>query len=102
MSTKPNRYFYLIGDTVTHLEHPNLSGVITQLTSFNVESGEPTDSMDPTNPWYHIQWSDGNFGFESQSNLVPSFVDRSSTKILLKLHELDIELYKRVMNLVKQ
>ena len=92
-----NRYLYQPTDVVVHASHPSLKGVITQQVSD--DEGEPNEALDPSNPWYHIQWEDGSVGFESECALLPSYVNTKPTKILVHLWETDRELWKKLTTL---
>lgn len=65
-------YSFKPGQIVYHNEIPGLRGKIEALCSFDEESGEQIDVLDPLVPWYVITWLDcpnGRAGFEHQDSL---------------------------------
>ena len=66
-------YNLKIGDIVTHFEHTNITGTITELLTIDVDNGDPVHQLDPNNPWYHIKWNDPEgqwIGFEHDQSLI--------------------------------
>lgn len=92
-----NRYLFQPTDEVIHSYYPDLKGVIVQQMS--CVEGDRCEELDPTDPWYRIQWSDGLDGFESEGALLPSYVNTSPTKRMIHLWETDRELWKKLTTL---
>jgi len=97
-----NRYFFQIGDLVTHYDN-DVVGRITGLIT--CEEGERKYEEDPNNPWYTIEWfEDMKFcpnctytdGFEHQSSLLPLWVNRIPLLITQKLHKANYDLWKQL------
>ena len=81
---KMDRYFYQIGDEVTHIIEPDLKGIIVGQLTMDEKSLTPKDELDVNNQWYHVNWvevPDGVqpfIGLEQLESLCPAYV----TKIL--------------------
>ncbi|MNH35536.1 hypothetical protein D3C87_1375910 [compost metagenome] len=64
-------YRFQVGDKVRHIEN-SVEGVITKQLTFDEESGEPVDEIDPNCPWYNIVWvtDNGDYdGFEHDESV---------------------------------
>lgn len=94
-----NRYLYQTNDKVVHCSEPNMLGTITEQVSCD-EGGEPSDVLNPNDPWYHIRWEDGSIGFEQEYNLLPSTTNMIPTKVVQYLYEHDNNLWKELVSRV--
>lgn len=49
-------YKYQVGSRVAFTETPFLTGTIVSQCSYDEEEGEPCEQLNPSDPWYHIEW----------------------------------------------